>query len=193
MNKLFVLFLFATLIFSCGDKAEKQKEADPAANTKDSAGTYLPIAGLLNEDMRRVDSFASGILYKSSIGNKKDSAFIQFPQFKELAAQFFLKDLDSTRFNDQFSETSLMDESTRQLNFIYTAKDSTSTLRQVITYVSPSLATDNIDRIYMETMSNQGDTLVEKRFTWKFRKYFYVITRKQPATGEPVTSMEKLI
>jgi hypothetical protein len=47
--------------------------------------------------------------------------------------------------------------------------------------------------LYFETAYNQGDTLIEKKLTWKMRKYFYILTVRQPKSGEAITSMEKLI
>jgi len=194
MNRLLLLSILLAGLISCGDKVEKQSAPDNTADTKaDSAGTYLPIADLLRDDIRRVDSFAAGILRKAAINGKQDSSFVKLPAFHHLARQFLLKELDSAYFRNNFKEASLLDESSRMVNFIYTPQDPESSLRRVMVYVSPSLGQDTPDRLYLETAASQGDTLIEKKLTWKMRKYFYIVTIKHPKSGDPVTTMEKLI
>lgn len=198
MNRILLSLCILTVICSCGDQVEKETPAgtDTAATAideKDSTA-HLPIAALLRDDLRKVEEFAGGLLRKYTAGKKKDSAFIQPPQFNQRAEQFFLKELDTSYFQANFSQTSLMDHSTEMLTFIYVPEDSVSNLRRVVVYVKPAGQTsDNVDRIYMETVSNSGDTLIEKKLNWKMRKYFYVLTIKQPKTGDPITTMEKLI
>jgi hypothetical protein len=194
MKRFFALSLMVAFITSCGDKAEQQK-----ATTTDSVKTvidtteYLPIAQLLKEDIRNVETYAGGILRKATNGNKRDSVYIQYPDFQKIAGQFLLKELDSTYFKNNFTETSLMDETSNLLNFIYTSKDTSSSLRKVIVYIEPTMATDKIDRIYMETSENKDDVQADKRLTWKIGQYFYTVTRQQPTTGDPQTNMEKVI
>jgi hypothetical protein len=195
MNRLFLSLLIAAGLYSCGGNAEKPIEpVNPASANADTDTTaHLPIADFLRDDIRKVETFAGGILQKVSRGTQKDSTYLRLEEFQRRAQQFILKELDSAYFQQHFKQTSLMDETSRLLNFIYTPKDSVSSLQKVVVYVAPSLASDNVDRIYMETASNEGDTIVEKRLTWKMRQYFYVLTRKQPKTGDPITTMEKLI
>jgi hypothetical protein len=191
MNRLLLSLIIFTGIYSCGDKAEKNKEPVVAEVEKDTTA-HLPVLGFLQDDIRKVDSFSTGIVRKTN-GSKKDSAFVKLPEFHRYADQFLLKELDSAAFENNFKETSLMDETSGMFNFIYEPKDSATSLRQVMVYLKPSQANDNIDRIYMITNTQQGDTLVEKKMTWKMRKYFYVLTIKQPKTGNSITTMEKLI
>lgn len=198
MNRLLLLLILTTSLFSCRNKAEEPKqEATPASadttSKTDSAESYLPVKALLQAEVRNVESYAAGILRKATIKGRKDSAFIQLSQFQRVAEQFMLKELDSAFFRDHFEETSFMDETTKMLNFIYTAKDSVSPLQKAVVYVQPSETANTMDRLYFETVYNQGDTLIEKKLTWKMRKYFYILTVKQPKSGNVITNMEKLI
>lgn len=199
MNRLLLLLILTTSLVSCSDEAKEPKQEatttppDTAAKIN-SAESYLPVQTLLQAEVRNVESYAAGILRKTkNVRGRKDSAFIQLPQFQRIAEQFMLKELDSAFFRDHFEETSFMDQTTQMLNFIYTAKDSVSSLQKAVVYVRPSETTNTTDRLYFETVYNQGDTLVEKKLTWKMRKYFYILTVKQPKSGNAVTSMEKLI
>ena len=200
MNRLLLLLILATSLFSCGDNTKEPKQEVTPASTDTTAGSdsakpesYLPVKALLQGEVRNVESYAAGILRKATIKGRKDSAFIQLPQFQRTAEEFMLKELDSAFFRDHFVETSFMDQTTQMLNFIYTPKDSESALQKAVVYVQPSESTNTMDRLYFETVYNQGDTLVEKRLTWKMRKYFYILTVRQPKSGNAITTMEKLI
>jgi hypothetical protein len=193
MNRLLFLLVLCGILHSCGDKAKKPVRPDTGNNTADTPNTFLPVGDLLREDTRKVDSFAAGIVKKTEIDGKKDSSFVKLPEFHRLADKFLLKEFDSAYFQDHFREESLMDETTRMLHFIYTPKDTEPMLQRVVVYLEPSLADDNVERIYFETAYSKGDTVVEKKYTWKMGQYFYILTIQQPKSGKSITSLEKLI
>ena len=189
------LLIPALLLLAVACKHKPQQPAVDVQSAQDSLppSTYLPVADFIKSDIIKVDSFAGGILKKGNIEGRKDSAFIKPAAFHKLASQFISPELDSASFHDQFSEHSLMDETTQMLNFIYTAKSPESSLRSVMVYLQPSLTTDQVKRIYMERAFNSGDTTIEQKLTWKLQEYFYVVTIRQPKNGPAVTSMEKVI
>lgn len=182
------------LAIACKNKAPEP--VPPSAETDSTTGSYMPVADFIKSDIKRVDSFAGGILKKVNVNGKKDSLYIQVPQFHQLASQFLLPELDSASFQQNFSESSLMDETTQLLNFIYTPKEAPAqpgSLQKVIVYIKPSLSSDKVNRIYMERAFSSGDTLVQQKLTWKIEGYFYILTISQPKAGPAVTSMEKVI
>jgi hypothetical protein len=192
-HPILLVFLLLLGIVSCKE-GTKTPAATPQDVNTDSLASHLPVIEFLQNDIRQVDSFASGILKKTTAPRKKDSAYISPEAFHRLADQFLLSELDSNFFRKNFKETSLMDESSGLINFIYTATTPETSLRQVIVYIQPSsVEDDKIDRIYMETEMNRNDTIIEKKYNWKMGKYFYVLTMKQPRNGTPVTTMEKVI
>lgn len=175
----------------------KHKPKEPAvATTRDSTEnkSYLPVADFIRNDITRVDSFAGGIMRKITVdGKKKDSNFIQLPAFHQLASQFILPELDSASFHEHFKESSLMDETTEMIQFIYSGKVGEWPLRTVMVYINPSLANDQVNRVYMEKDFSSGDTSIQQRFTWKMGEYFYITTVKQPKNGPAVTTIDKVI
>lgn len=197
MNRLMLFLLAAATISACGGNVEKPEESISPTNTESQSfvdtTAHLPVAAFIRNEISMVETYAGGLLKKTTRGNKKDSTYIQLPEFKQRAEQFLPKDLDSSFFQEKFEQTSLVDETTGMINFIYTPKDSVGTLQKVVVYVKPGATSDNVDRIYMETSSMQGETVVEKKLTWKMRQYFYVLTIQQPKTGTPTTTLEKLI
>jgi hypothetical protein len=193
--KRIILLLPALLLLAVACKHKPRQPAGDVQPAQDSlnSGTYLPIADLVKNDIVQVDTYAGAILKKMNTEGRKDSAYIQPAEFHKLASQFLLTELDSASFRDHFTEHSLMDETTEMLNFIYTAKDREPSLRNVMVYLQPTLANDQVKRIYMERSFNSGDTSIEQKLTWKMMEYFYVITIRQPKNGPAVTSMEKVI
>jgi hypothetical protein len=180
------------LAVACKNKP-KQTEGTVTAQDSLENKNYLPVADFIRNDIIRVDSFSGGIVRKVTIDGKKDSNYIQLPTFHQLANQFLLPELDSASFHTHFNESSLMDETTQMINFIYNGKQADWPLRNVMVYLKPSLTNDQVNRIYMEKEFMSGDTSVQQRFTWKLREFFYIITVKQPKNGPAVTTMDKVI
>ncbi len=152
---------------------QKGQPAETTTATDSTAESFMPVPDFLKEDLRKVDSFAGGIVLKTLRDDKRDSVFIQPEELKARSMAFMTEELDSVYFHREFTETSLMDETTSMLNFIYTAKPgSPSTVRKVVVYIAPSLATDKINRIYIEREFSRGDTVVSQKMTWKLRQYW---------------------
>lgn len=200
MKNLFVALFAIITMAACRNRSAAPGEqptrptVDSVAEAGDSTKQgYLPIADLVKGDIRQVDSFAGGILQRHIIGKKKDSAYIQPARFHSLAQNFLPAELDSTSFQQAFSENSFMDESTALLNFIYTSRKPSIPLRKVVVYISPGLATDQVNRLYMEKEWNENDTLVSQKLTWKFKAYFMIVTIKQPRQGAVITHVTQVI
>lgn len=196
MNSITSVLAILIICLAIACKNKIPQPVTPAAATDSSNSSYMPVLDFIKNDILRVDSFAGGILKKVTINGKKDSQYIQLPQFHQLANQFLLPGLDSVSFEQHFTENSLMDETTQLLNFIYTPRQAATQagpLQKVIVFIKPSLSNDKVNRIYMERAFSSGDTLVEQKLTWKIEEYFYVLTIRQPKAGPAVTSMEKVI
>ncbi|WP_205508646.1 hypothetical protein [Longitalea arenae] len=194
MKRIFLLIpALLILAVACKQKPKQPAASDPSIRDSLASTEYLPVADFIKMDISRVDSFSGGIVRKVNIGGKKDSSYIQLPEFHKLANQFLVPELDSASFQKHFTENSLMDETTQMLNFIYSPKQPAGSLQNVMVYLKPSLANDQVHRIYMEREYNSGDTAISQKLTWKMQAYFYILTIRQPKNGPPVTSMEKVI
>lgn len=189
---MILAFSSCLAILSCKEKPGQTPAGTPTATTPDKPITYLPVGDLIREDIRRVDSFAAGILLKKE-GAKKDSSYIDIAEFKKLAQQFLSPELDSANFVKNFGQESFMDETTEMINFIYPAKDAGSIIRKVVVYIKPSLTIDKVNRIYIEKDLKEGNDFVQQKLTWVIDKYFYILTIRHPEKGDPITSVEKLI
>lgn len=163
-------------------------------NKDTTSGSFMPVPDFLKEDLRKVDSFSGGIVLKTLRDEKKDSVYISIDDLKERSKAFMSEELDSAVFNREFTETSIMDETTSLLNFIYIAKPgSPSTVRKVVVYIAPSLATDKINRIYIEREFSRGDTVVSQKMTWKLRQYWMLAEEGSVPGKATYRSVQKAI
>lgn len=189
MYRISFIMALTVLITAC--HSDNKKEAAPTENKESQA--YLPVEDLIREDIRKVDSFAGGILCKFRDDRQQDSVFITPQQFHQWAAAFLSSDLDSARFQSNYSETSLIDQTTSVAQFIYTATAAEPAVRKVMVYLSPGPAYDKVGRIYMEKSYNNQDTLVQEKLTWKMNAYFMIIEMKQGPGGQNWSSVRKVI
>lgn len=188
MRTILIMFLAGGFLLSCENK-KKSTEGEKDIEVK----SYLPIKDFILEDMRQIDSFAGGMLLREIINDKTDSVFLAPNDYKKFIDKFLVPELDSARFNKDYDESSLMDETTQMLNFIYTAKDPNAALKRVILYVSPSLSIDRVNRVYMEKEKLMGDTSISERLTWKMKQYFMIVENKQTPAGYQSKKIQKII
>lgn len=193
MKNCWILLVLLASIAACKDKKKTNTDIHTTPSTVQETKSYLPIQDFIQEDMRRVDSFAGGVLLRTMAGKKTDSFFIDHEKFRDLAEAFFMPELDSLYFHTHYTEASLMDETTQMLNFIYTADSSVTGLKKAMVYISPSLSIDKINRIYLEKDLRLGDTLVTRKMTWKMRQYIIIIENKQTPSGYDATVIRKAI
>jgi hypothetical protein len=109
--------------------------------------------------------------------------FIKPDEFKNIAREFLVADLDSAVFSNEFSEESIADQASQTINFIYTSGNDKTILRKVIVYVTPSQLTDKVSRIYMEKEIVSGDTTIKQKLTWKIKQFFIITEIRQTPQG----------
>lgn len=163
---------------------------DPASGTN---ATHLPVEDFIKADIKKVETEAGGILMKTIRGAKKDSVYINLDSFKKEAAAFLPEELDSARFQENFTETSLMDETSGLLHFIYTPKLADQGLKKIVVYVSPSLGMDKVNRLYFEREVLQNAILIRQKLTWKIGHYFIIAESRSHSEATPQVMVKKVI
>jgi hypothetical protein len=172
------------LLSSCRETPkETVKEKEP----------YIAVADILRSDIKQIDSLPVGILKRTTINNKSDSAFITPEEFKKLAANFLPAELEQANFERLFKESSFIDETTELLTFQYSTTDTSSTLRRVDILLPPSLMMDKVNNIYLEKFFATGDTVTNQKLYWKPGNNFQIITEKTIPGREPVIERTKVI
>jgi len=184
MKIYWIFLLLICNIVACKNKEQSTAATDSGTvpNEKEPK-SYLPIASFINEDISNVEAFAAGILLKTKTGQKTDSFFIKPEEFKKMAGEFLVPELDSAIFLNEFSEESIADQSTQTINFIYSSENDKTVLRKAIVYVTQSQAHDNVSRIYMEKEKRSGDTTIQQKLTWKMKQYLIITEIHQTPQG----------
>jgi hypothetical protein len=184
MKNYWIFLLFTFSIVACKNNDQSTAPADSEAVPKEQEPkSYLPIVSFINEDIRNVDAFAAGILLKTKTGQKTDSIFIKPEEFKNIAREFLVPELDTAIFHNDFTEESIAEQATQTVNFIYTSNNDKTILRKAIVYASPSQVNHKISRIYMEKEKQAGDTTIKQKLTWKIKQYFIITEIRQTAQG----------
>lgn len=190
---LHFLIAIAVIAAACNSNtATDEKAAIPKADT-DTVKNYLPVLDLIKEDIKRVDSFAGAILLRTSTEKKKDSSYIDLVAFNKSTADFLPGELEIASFQNNFKESSFVDESSQVVNFMYTPTNTDATVRKVVIYIPPSLGTDKVNRVYMEKEFKKGDTIISQKLTWKMRSYFIIAENRQTPDGKSTVTTRKAI
>jgi hypothetical protein len=192
------IVLLLLLIGACRQPAAPSP-IPPAAAT-DSTGSaqknFFPVADVLREEIRYVDSMPLAILKTTLHDNHTDSSFIRPDEFHRIAGEFLLPDLEEQAFAKKFTENSFMDRATGYLTFTYSALDKDLPLQRVdvVAIPNPSKtgATD-IKSIFLQTSASSGDTLVVKRMLWTAKKNLLIITSLQPRDKPAVVRQLRLV
>ena len=161
-----------------------------AADTKKN---FFPVYDYLKSEIAFVDSFPLRIIHYHTDNGKTDSSFTQFPAFNQMAREFLDPALMSPDFENDFSETSFLDQTSQSLTFTYSSKNSRTGLRRVDVLATPGLGFDKVKSIYEEKITLQHDTSIIKKLYWKARRNFQVITITQVGSRPAVASQSRVV
>jgi len=175
--------LLILLISACGDKSKPAEEQGEKKN-------YFPVNEFILGEMREIDSMPVGILRKYESGNKKDSGYIQLPEFKALAQAFINPELQGEKFTQNFNESTIGDETTGYYTFSYQANNDTVHVMRVDVNAIPGTSSDKVKSIYIEKKYSNKDTSVIEKLYWKSTKSFSIWKEKR--AGHDSARTEKL-
>lgn len=169
-----LLLLFATACHS-NSKPAKPENTDSATAQK----AFLPIANYLQGEISFVDSTPLAILKYDIRDKKRDSAYIQQSEFNQLAQQFLRPELAPDSFQQNYTENSFVDETTKSLTFTYSAINKTTALQRADVLIVPTGTSNQVKSIYLQENYMTGDTQVVKKLYWEARKQFEITTTQQ--------------
>ena len=185
--KNLVLWVAACFLFSrCGNHSPEP----PKTTTEEKS--FFPVAEYIQGEIKVVDSMPVGILKKTIRGNKKDSGFIERPEFHSLASEFTSPELSKTELEKNYNENSFADQSTENFTFTYSPlKPDAVKFGRIDVLVKPGQTSDKVRSIYLERSYVRQDTTVNERLYWKANSSFSITTEKKYKEKEPI--IEQLI
>jgi len=192
MKRIFILFMpLCLLMYGCHSGGPKETAASntPPDTTKKN---YLPVEDYLKSEIAAVDSFPFKLMWYQIKQGKTDSGIITTPVFDQIASEFLLPDLDSSRFEKNFEENSFVDRTTNLVSFTYSTRDTGNGLKRVDVLVAPGTGADKLYSIYMEAITGSSDSTQISKLSWKAGRNFSILHIKKPRNG-PETISKTLV
>jgi hypothetical protein len=195
--KYFALLYLAGAIFltACGyhqQPADTSKQ-DSLSLADSGRNVYLPVAEYLEAEILHVDSVPLALKRYRTLNGKTDSAFIQVPEFNQLALQFLPPGLHDGSFEKNFTESSFADQSTQSIMFTYSTKLSDQSLRRVDVQTITGNGHQKIQSIYLEKNHTSGDSLILEKMYWRTGKSFQIMTMTTVKGKPPVEQQLKVV
>ena len=191
--KYFVLLYLAGTIFltSCGHRQQSAdtSKQDSLSQADSGRNAWLPVAQYLETEILHVDSVPLALKRYRTFDGKTDSAFIQVPEFNQLALQFLPTELHDGSFEKNFTESSFEDQSTQSIMFTYSTKVSDQSLRRVDVQTVTGHGSQKVKSIYLEKRRVSGDSLILEKMYWRIGKNFQIVTMTT-VKGQPPTEQQ---
>lgn len=188
---------FFLILQSCSSRpssVESSPTTDSLTIGADSGhSSYLPIPLLLASDRHQVEENVAGIMRKTIHEGRVDSAFIKIEEFKQLASAFDLVNFDSVQFTKNYTESSIVDETAETVQLLYTAKYASQSIPKLIVYIKKAAGGDKVDMVYLDKNFNRSDTSFTQRLTWKFGRYYQIVTQREGPGEFKSYTVEKVI
>ncbi len=183
-------FLFAAFFLLAACKNHKEaNSASPEAGKKN----YFPVADFLKSEIHYVDSLPLGILKCQIQDNHTDSSFINPDEFNQLAREFIPPVLTGPDFENDYTESSFIDQTTQSVAFTYATKNKNQELQRIDVLAKSNEGNNQVLSVYMEKMFDKNNEQVRQKMYWKTRKSFLIITTRR-SSGQPgVVSQLKVI
>lgn len=166
---LFITF-FGLLLAAC-----KTRKKEPVDN--DSG--YFPVLSYLQSQVRQVDTGLYSITKISKAHNAVDTQYLRREEFRTAAQDFIsLPDIASGDLKQKYNETKLYDEDLKKVVITYEPKnknDFEQVTREDVIIEPGNAATDQVQSIYIETVSANSDSTVQKKMTWNVNQNFQII------------------
>lgn len=175
MRKIFVFIAMAAFLLHACQSGRGKNETPKQTGKKN----FFPVADYIRSEINYVDSLPLGIVKYSINNNRTDTSYIQAAAFDQLAKEFMCEELKPDVFENEFTETSFIDQTTQSTTLTYSTKNDKLQLYRVDVIATAGEGSNNVSSIYLEKAFKKDDTLIIKKLLWKTRKSFQIVTSKQ--------------
>ncbi|MBS1665976.1 MAG: hypothetical protein JST58_01225 [Bacteroidetes bacterium] len=190
MKTYITLIVSIALMSSACKSKEEKKDAETTSQDKKN---YLHVRDFLGSEIRYVDSLPLGISKYVTHPTRTDTTYIQAPEFDQFANLFLCPELDQQTFENEYDETSFIDQTTNAASFVYESKNPKLHLRRVDVIASSNGNSNNITSVYLEKEIKKNDTTIIQKLLWKTRKSLQVTTSKQYQKQPPIVEQTKIV
>jgi hypothetical protein len=183
MKKIWIPLLFAGLfLFSCSHNKVSNKKH------------FFPVVSFIKSQVTHVDTSLYSIVRLDYIDSlRTDTTYIPREQFQNLAKDFLeLPDLTENKYQDLFTEDTIVDEMLDQVVFMYEpVKPENAYIKRQEVLIN--VAGDKVKSFIIEVEKNTKDSSVQKRMLWQVDRSFQIVTSLQKQGVPEKTSIMKVI
>jgi hypothetical protein len=192
MKQVLSFSLLMVLLLACGDASETVVDSPVKSKPNKDTIHFYPIPTFVQEQIALLDSipFAKTKIY-SVDGVQKDSAFIQMPEFKTIAANFSQFDLNKKEVKDKMEEKLFNDETTESISMTYSTNDRTYPLQSADVLLDRE--SQKVKFLVLKTAEIKGDTTVLKNMQWKANKNLLISTVTKLKNGKDKTETLRVV
>jgi hypothetical protein len=178
--KYFALFFSgAVLLCACSNpKQPATSQNDSAAHSESGAARphFFPVAEFLEGEILHTDSALVALKKFTIINGHTDSAFIQVPEFNQLALEFVPRELADSTFEKNFTESAFQDRSTESVTLSYSTESPRTELQRVDVVTVPGVRNQRVKSVYLEKSHKSGDSVILKKLYWHTQRSLDIAT-----------------
>lgn len=160
---------------ACANRHQPSTPSSDSLSNPDSTSVpFLPIADLLGSEIRQIDSTPLAIWKFVIEKGHKDSVLLKPAEFQALATQFLVPEFRDGSFQKDFTESSFIDNATRDATFTWSTTVSDLPLQRVDVIVSPRGTAHQLKSVYLERTRVSGDSTIHEKMIWQAGKRFQI-------------------
>jgi hypothetical protein len=165
------------LFCACGHSPQPSSPPTDTLSRPDSAEqTFFPVAGVLESEIRQIDTTPVAIRKYITGNGHTDSGFVKPAEFHALAMQFVVPEFRNGQFEKSFTETSFIDNATRDATFTYSTTDKDLPLQRVDIVTVPHGQEHQMQSIYIERNRISGDSSILDKMFWRAGREFQLVS-----------------
>jgi hypothetical protein len=171
MIRTVTVFIFLTLIVSCGNKKKKNGSED---------SRFYPVASFLKKQVASVDSSMFRITRIVTRDTISDTAIISRDEFHKLANDFLsLPDITDPDNKDYYEESNGFEQTLDNALLTYTTNEPGQKVRRetVMLAQDPTGNYNQVKTILINLIDEKKNGSVEKDLTWHVGQRFQVVTK----------------
>lgn len=158
-------------LFSCADPV-----TEPANKQEKSDQPYFPVYAFLKGEQNAVDSLPGGIQQILTRNGTIDSSYITHESFHTLTDPFLVPELQPGTFEESFKEESFYDQTLKSSNFLYTPRNTSTSIRRIDISTQTKGVYDKVVSLYIEQETTGPEGVILNKLLWRPGKEFQLIT-----------------
>jgi hypothetical protein len=160
-------------------------------NQAEENGSF-PVLSFIQSQVAHVDSSLYSIMKIETVDSTHDTSYIRREDFRKAANDFLsLPDIASKKWKDDYVESRQFDQDLGLVVLEYTPKDDKAEIRREQVYIQPGNGEeDKVERIIIDKVFREGNTVIHKNMLWKVDSHFQVATStEKPGSAEQIKTV----